>query len=83
VPPQDGTGSDDESLPGEALNRQRPGQQRQPRPIRPRQPHMSPRLLAQGDSQLVAQDQDLGILPRLSRSLMAGFAIACILVTEC
>ena len=63
MPPQDGAGSDDEPQPGEALDRQRPGQQRQPRPIRPRQPRMSPWLLAQGDSQLMAQDQDLGVLP--------------------
>jgi hypothetical protein len=63
MPPQDGAGSDDEPQPGEALGRQCPGQQRQPRPIRPRQPRVSPRLLAQGDSQLMAQDQDLGVLP--------------------
>ena len=59
---QDGAGSDDEPQPGDAPGRQRPGQQRQPRPIRPRQPRMSPRLPARGDSQLMAQDQDLGVL---------------------
>ncbi len=63
VPPQDGAGSDDEPEAGEAPDWQRPGQQRQPRPIRPRQPRMSPRLLALGDSQLMVQDQDLGVLP--------------------
>ena len=63
VPLQDGTGGDDEPQPGEALDRQRPGQQRQPRPIRSSQPRMSPILLALGDSQLVAQDQDLGVFP--------------------
>jgi hypothetical protein len=39
------------------------GQQRQPRLIRPCQSHISPRLPAQGYSQLMAQDQDLGVLP--------------------
>ncbi len=63
VPPQDGAGSDDEPQVGEAPDWQRPGQQRQPRPIRPRQPRMSPWLLALGDSQLMVQDQDLGVLP--------------------
>ena len=37
------------------------------RPIRPRQPRMSPWLLALGDSQLVAQDQDLGVFHHTSR----------------
>jgi hypothetical protein len=63
VPPQDGAGSDDEPQSGEAPGRQRPGQQRQPCPIRPRQPRVSPWPLAQGDSELMAQDQDLGVLP--------------------
>jgi hypothetical protein len=43
--------------------RDRRAQQRQPGPIRPCQPRMSPWLLALGDSQLVAQDQDLGVFP--------------------
>ena len=47
----------------EALDRQRPGQQGQPRPVRPRQPRMSSRPLTLGDSELVPQHQDLGVLP--------------------
>ena len=58
-----GAGSDDQPHRGEALDRQRPGEQRQPRPVRPRQPRMSPRPLAQGDRELMAQHQDLGVLP--------------------
>ena len=33
------------------------------RPVRPRQPRMSPRPLAQGHRELMAQHQDLGVLP--------------------
>ena len=40
---------------------QRPGQQRQPCPVRPCQPRMSPRPLTQGDRKLMAQHEDLGI----------------------
>ena len=47
----------------EALDRQRPGQQSQPRPVRPRQPRMSSRPLTLGDSELVPRHQDLGVLP--------------------
>jgi hypothetical protein len=42
---------------------QHPGEQRQPRPVRPRQPRMSPRPLAQGHRELMAHHQDLGVLP--------------------
>ena len=63
MPAQDGAGSDDEPHRGEAADRQRPGQQRQPRPVRPRQPRMSPRPLAQSDRELMAQHEDPGVLP--------------------
>ena len=63
MPSQDGAGGDDEPHRGEAPDRQRPGQQRQPRTVRPRQPRMSPRPLAQGDRELIAQHKDLGVLP--------------------
>jgi hypothetical protein len=46
-----------------AVDRQRPGQQRQPRPVRPRQTRTSARPLALGDSELMAQHQDLRVLP--------------------
>jgi hypothetical protein len=66
MPAQDGAGRDDEPHRCEAVDRQRPGQQRQPCPIRPRQPRMSPRLLAEGDRELMAQHEDLGVFrPRL------------------
>jgi hypothetical protein len=35
----------------------------QPRPVRPCQPRSSAGPLAQGDSELMAQHQDLGVLP--------------------
>jgi hypothetical protein len=38
-------------------------EQRQPRPVRPRQPGMRLRPLTLGDSELMAQHQDLGVLP--------------------
>ena len=38
--------------------RQRPGENGQPRPVRPRQPGRSPRPFPQGDSQLVPQHED-------------------------
>ena len=63
MPSQDGAGSDDEPHRGEALDRQRPGQQRQPCPVRPCQPRMSPRPLTEGDRELMAQHEDLGVLP--------------------
>jgi hypothetical protein len=63
MPAQDGAGRDEEPHRGEAVHRQRPGQQRQPRPVRPCQPRMSPRPLTEGDRELMAQHEDLGILP--------------------
>jgi len=63
IPSQDGAGGDDEPHRGEALDRQRPGQRGQPCTVRPRQPRMSPRSFAQGDRELMAQHQDLGVLP--------------------
>ena len=53
----------DQPQPGQALGRQHPGEQRQPRPVRPRQPRMSPRSLTQGHRQLMTQHRDLGVLP--------------------
>jgi len=43
--------------------RQRPGQQRQPRPVRPCQTRMSARPVTLGDRELMAQHQDLRVLP--------------------
>src|ERR1022692_1239079 len=63
VPPQDGARSDDQPHHGEPVDRQRPGQQGKQRPVRPRQPSTSPRPLTPGDSELVAQQEDLGVLP--------------------
>ena len=63
VPSHDRGGSDDQPHRGEAVDGQRPGQQRQPRPVRPRQTRMSERPLALGDSELMAQHQDLRVLP--------------------
>ena len=63
VPPQDGARSDDQPHRGETVDRQRPGQQGKQRPVRPRQPGTSPRPLTPGDSKLVAQHEDLGVLP--------------------
>ncbi|MGH3409725.1 MAG: hypothetical protein ACRDRJ_45625 [Streptosporangiaceae bacterium] len=63
MPSHDGSRSDDEPHRGEALNRQRPGEQGQPRPVRPRQPDASRRLLALGDRKLVPQHQNLGVFP--------------------
>jgi hypothetical protein len=63
VPAQNrGWGHDQPQL-GQAPGRQRPGEQRQPRPVRPRQPRMSPRPLTQGHRKLMTQHQDLGVLP--------------------
>jgi hypothetical protein len=63
MPPQDRGGSDDQPHRGLPVGWQRPGEQGQPRPVRPRQPRMSARPLAQDDSKLMAQHQDLGVLP--------------------
>jgi hypothetical protein len=63
MPPQDRAGSDDQPHSREALGRQCPGEQRQPRPVQPRQPRMHPRSLPLRDNELMAQHQDLGVLP--------------------
>jgi hypothetical protein len=63
VPAQDSARSHDEPHPGQALDGQCPGQHRQPRPVRPRQAHMHPRLLPLRNSELMPQDQDLRVLP--------------------
>jgi hypothetical protein len=63
LPPQDGARGDDQPHRGETVDRQRPGQQGKQRPVRPRQPGASPRPLTPGDSELVAQHEDLGVLP--------------------
>ncbi len=63
VPAQNRGRGHDQPQPGQAPGRQRPGEQRQPRPVRPCQPRLSPRPLAQGHRELMAQHQDLGVLP--------------------
>ena len=63
MPPQDRGGGDDQPHRSQPVGWQRPGEQSQPRPVRPRQPRMNARPLAQGDSKLMAQHQDLGVLP--------------------
>jgi hypothetical protein len=57
MPSHDRAGSHDQPHRREALGRQRPGEQRQPRPVRPRQTRMSRRLLTLGDGELMAQHQ--------------------------
>ena len=52
-------------IPAEPVDGQRPGKQGQPRPVRPCQPRRGAGPLAQGDSELMAQHQDLGVLPPL------------------
>lgn len=66
MPPQDRGGSDDQPHRSQPAGWQRPGDQDQPRPLRPRQPRMSTRPLAQGDSKLMTQHQDLGVLHHAS-----------------
>ncbi len=63
VPAHDRAGSDNQPHRGQPVGWQRPGQQGQPRPVRPRQTRMSARPLALGDSELMAQHKDLGVLP--------------------
>ena len=63
MPAQDRAGSDDQPHRRQALRRHRPRQQRQPRPVRPRQTRMGVRLHALCHSKLVAQHEDLGVLP--------------------
>lgn len=63
MPAQDRGRGHDEPHCRQPLSWQRPGEHSQPRPVRPRQPGMSAGSLALGDSELMAQDQDLGVLP--------------------
>ena len=63
LPAQDRAGSDDQPHCRQALRRHRPREQRQPCPVRPRQPRMSARSLALSHSDLMAQQKDLGVLP--------------------
>ena len=63
VPPHDRARGHDAPHHRQALDRQRPSEHGQPRPIRPRQPGMSPGPLTLGDGELMAQHQDLGVLP--------------------
>jgi hypothetical protein len=63
MPAQDGARSDEQPHPGQPAGRHRPGEQRQPRPVQPRQPGARLRPLTLGDSELMAQHQDLGVLP--------------------
>ena len=63
VPAQDRARGHDQPHHGEAPDGQRPGEQRQPRPVRPRETRMSTSMLALGHSELMAQHQDLSVLP--------------------
>ena len=63
LPAQDRARSDDQPHRRQALRRHRPRKQRQPRPVRPRQTRMSTRPLALSHSELMAQHEDLGVLP--------------------
>ena len=63
VPAQDRGRGHDQPHPRQPPGRQRPGENGQPRPVRPRQPGRSPRPFPQGDSELVPQHEDLGVLP--------------------
>ena len=63
MPAHDSARSDEQPHPGQPPGRHRPGEQRQPRPVRPRQPGARLRPLTPGDSELVAQHQDPGVLP--------------------
>jgi hypothetical protein len=60
VPAQHGARRDDQSQPAELAARQQPGQRDQDCPVGPRQPRDSDLALEHGD--LMAQDQDLGVL---------------------
>ena len=63
MPPQDRSWSDDQPHRGQPVSWQHPGEQGQPRPVRPCQHRMNARTLAQCDSKLMAQHQDLSVLP--------------------
>ena len=63
VPAHDRARSDNQPHRRQALRWHRRRKQRQPRPVRPCQTRMSTRPLALGHSELMAQHQDLGVLP--------------------
>ncbi len=63
VPAQYRAGSDDQPRRRQALRWHRPREQCQPCAVRPRQTRMSTRPLALSHSELMAQHQDLGVLP--------------------
>jgi hypothetical protein len=63
LPAQDRARSDDQPHRRQALRRHRPRMQRQPRPVRPRQTRMGARPLALSHSELMAQHDNLGVLP--------------------
>ena len=63
VPAQDRAGSDDQPHRRQAVRRHRLCKQRQPRPVRPRQPRTSARPVTLNHSELMAQHKDLGVLP--------------------
>jgi hypothetical protein len=65
VPAHDRARSDDQSHRRQPLGRDRPREQCQPCPVRPCQTRMSARLLALRQSELMAQHEDLGVLPPL------------------
>ena len=68
MPPQDRSWSDDQPHRGQPVSWQHPGEQGQPCPVWPCQHRMNARTLAQCDSKLMAQHQDLSVLPpRLRR----------------
>ena len=60
MPAQQGPGRDDQAQLAELAARQQPGQRGQDRPVGPRQPRDLDLALEHGD--LMAQDQDLGVL---------------------
>jgi hypothetical protein len=60
VPPQQGPRGDDQAQLAEAVPGQQPGQRDQDRPVSPRQPRRLDLALEHGE--LVAQEQDLGVL---------------------
>ena len=60
VPAQQGTRGDDQAQLAEMTAGQQPGQRGQDRPVSPRQPRCLDLALEHGD--LMAQDEDLGVL---------------------
>jgi len=60
VPAQQGPRGDDQAQLAELASGQQPGQRRQHRPVSPRQPRVLDLPLKDGE--LMAQDQDLGVL---------------------